>query len=185
MSIEPIIILSLIVLWVILTIIELTNLNNFNLKFYDFGITIFRKEINVHFSNWNYQDGIYEEQEGKFVFIPEMRKGYFVTRFRTYRRYGIIGVRSYLPLTIFGQFEEIDYKLIIEYKISFKLALLIGTIVLAWFCLPLLTKMFSTLLVSIIGSLITSLIVYIIYRFKKMKMILLADEIKKLLKLKE
>ena len=82
MSIGAIIILSLIVLWAILTIIELTNLNNFNLKFYDFGITIFRKEINVHFSNWNYQDGIYEEQEGKFVFIPEMRKGYFVTRFK-------------------------------------------------------------------------------------------------------
>ena len=184
MHIEIIIILSLLIVWFSLTIFELTNIHRFNLKFFDYGFTILKREIDQKFINWNGFDGIYEEKEGKYVFIPEMRIGYFVTKFEFYRRYGLIGIWNIFPLTIFGHIKEIEGKLIIEYKISYRLVFLFAVIILFWLYLPILTEAFKVLLVSFVGILLTCLIVYIIFSIKKTKMFFIADEIKKLLKVK-
>lgn len=143
------------------------------------------KEIKFKFSNWENFDGIYEESEGEYVFISDLRVGYFVTNFRFFRRYGLIWISTIFPLTIFGQFREFEGNLIIEYKITLRLALLIGTCILSWFYLPFKANNITTLIAALIGASLTFLVVYVIFIFKKMKMILIAGEIKKLLKLKE
>ncbi len=96
MSTSLLVITLLIIAWFTLTIFELIKLHRFNLRFFDYGFTILKKEINLRFINWKNFDGIYEEKEGKYVFIPDMKTGYFVTIFRFYRRYGLIRSGKYL-----------------------------------------------------------------------------------------
>ncbi len=186
MNIGVIILIVFLTCWLVVTVYELRNIHSFNLKFLDIGVTILRKEINPRFINWKGFDGIYEEKEGKFVFLPDLKIGYFVTIFRFYRRYGLIG-GSYniFPLTIFGSFAEIEGRLIIKYKVSYRLAFLVGFICILWFCIPILTMNFSSIIASIIGTALTCLITYLAYVFKKMKMKLLTDELKNLLNVKE
>ena len=135
--------------------------------------------------NWRNFDGIYQEKEGKYVFIPDIKTGYFVTRFYFVRRYGIVWSTSIFPLTIFGTFKQVNDRLIIEYKISYRLIFMICFVFLAWLYIPIYTKNLSAILVSVAGILLTSLIAYISYRFKRLKMELVADEIEHLLKLKK
>ncbi|MCL3781415.1 hypothetical protein EMN47_13575 [Prolixibacteraceae bacterium JC049] len=140
----------------------------------------------MKFSNWKYFDGIYKEKEGKYVFIPDLKTGYFITRFRFYKQHSIIASSSGIPLTIFGDFEENDGVLKINYKISYRLIFLI----LAWFSTLVIFLVLSVikgnllvLAVALVGIAITLLALYFVYIFQNGKMLLISDEISKLLEI--
>lgn len=179
------IIIPVIILYLIWTIIELKNLHKFNIGYFDRGFRIFRKEIKHRFSNWKYLDGIYEEPEGKYAFLPDLKIGFFVTKFEFYRRRNLFYQSRGFPLTIFGKIEEIDNKIELSYFISHRLFGLISLIYLGWISLPIIMRNWEVILFSLVGILITSLILYIVYRFKKWKMLLISDEIIKILKVKQ
>jgi hypothetical protein len=185
MSTGLIILFSFLIIWFSLTFYELINIHRFNLKFFDYGFRVWKKELSPGILKWDNLDGIYKKNEGKYVFIPELKIGYFVTRFYFVRRYGIVRVTNIFPITIFGIFSAVDGKLNIEYKISYRLISIIVSIILLWFYLPIWTKSFSALWASLVGVLLTCLILFIWYRFKRIKMILLANEIENLLKFRK
>ncbi len=188
MSLGLIIFLLVILTWLVATIIELINLNRFNLKFFSFGRTIYRHELKVEFSNWKYFDGIYEEKEGKYVFIPDLKTGYFVTRFRFYRQHSILSQSSGMPLTIFGDFEESNGILKINYKISYRLLFLILAWLTPWVVVPIISAIkgnFIGLAVGLEGIAFTILFLYFIYIFQNGKMLLISDEISRLLKIRK
>jgi len=175
----------LLLIYVVLTIIELIGLHRFKLQFYNKGFKIFRKEIAIKFSNWNYLDGIYSEKEGNYVFIPEMKVGYFVTRMRYYRRYSLFAFSRGIPLTIFGQFIERENKLEIIYFISYRLVVLIFLWLVTWIVLPIMTWNLIGIGVGIGGILFTLFFIYLANMFQQGKMLIISDEISKILKIRK
>lgn len=188
MSLGLVVFLTIILTWFIVTIIELVNLNRFNLKFFSYGKTIYKHEIKVKFTNWNYFDGIYEENEAKYVFIPNIKIGYFVTRFRFYRQHSILSSGIGMPLTIFGRFEENNGVLKINYKISYRLIFLILAWLTPWGAVSILSAIkgnFLGLVVGVGGIGITILALYFIYIFQNGKILIISDEISRLLKIRK
>jgi len=183
MSITAIIITAIVFIYLVCTLIEIINLNKFNIKFFDYGVTIFHKEINIHFSNWRYLDGIYEEKEGQYAFIPEMKMGYFKTIFNLYRSYGIFG-GSLFPTTIFGSFIEENGKLKIKYKVSYRIIFLISLFFIPWIIIPILQGSLLAILVGLGGILISSFLIYLFYFFKQGLMLIISDEIGNILNIK-
>jgi len=179
------IILPVIVLYLIWTVIELKNLHKFNIGYFDRGFRIFSKEIKHRFLNWKYLDGIYEESVAKYAFLPDFKTGFFVTKFEFFRHRNFIYQSRGFPLTIFGKIEEKENKIELSYFISHRLFGLISLIYLGWISLPIITGKWEVILFSLVGILITTLILYIVYRFKKWKMILILEEIIKILKVKQ
>ena len=179
------ILVSLLVIYVVATIIELSGLHRFNLRFFNNGFKIYKRVISHHFSNWSDLDGIYSEKEGNYVFLPESRIGYFVSRFIFFKSYSLIAYSRGLPLTIFGRFVESDNKLEITYFISYRLVSLISIWLLIWTVLPILTGKLLTIGIGIAGVLFTLLILYLFYTFQQGKMLIMSDEIEKILKIKK
>jgi hypothetical protein len=172
-------------IYIITTIFELVKLHRFDLKYFNYGFKIFKKVIDHKFSNWNNLDGIYEEKEGKYVFLPEMKIGYFITKFRFFKSYSLIAHSSGLPLTIFGKFEEIENKLIMTYFISYRLVILISMWLIIWTVLPIMTGKLLGFAIGIGGILFTLLILYVVNMFQQGKMLIMSDEVSKILKIKK
>ena len=179
-----IILVSLLVIYVVATIIELTGLHRFNLRYFGNGFKIYKREISYHFSNWTNLDGIYSEKEGNYVFLPELKMGYFVSRYRFFRSYSLIAYSRGFPLTIFGRFNESDNKLEITYFISYRLVILISIWLLIWTGLPILTGKLLSIGIGVAGILFTTFMLYIVYTFQQGKMLVMSDEIEKILKVK-
>jgi hypothetical protein len=180
-----IILVSILIIYVVATIIELVGLYRFNLRFFDNGFKIYKREISHQFSNWSNLDGIYSEKEGNYVFLPEYKIGYFVSRLRFYRNYSIFAYSRGLPLIIFGRFTDSDNKLEITYFISYRLVFLITIWLLIWTVLPISTGKLLTIVLGVAGVSFTLLILYFIYIFQQGKMLIMSDEIEKILKIKK
>lgn len=178
------ILVSFLIMYLVVTIIELTGLYRFNLRYFDNGFKIYKREISLHFSNWTGLDGIYSEKEGNYVFLPQLRVGYFISRFIFYRN-SLFVFYSGVPLTIFGRFEEIENKLEITYSISYRLVFLISIWLITWTVFPILTGSFLSIGIGIGGIVFTLLILYIVYTFQQGKMLVMSDEIEKILKVKK
>jgi len=176
-----IVFLGILLVYILLTIIEIVGLHRFDLKYYQRGFKIFRKEKKIRFSNWNNLDGIYTQDEGKYVFVPDMRIGYFVTRFRFYRKYSLFAYSKGFPLTIYGSFYEQDNKLTITYFISYRLFALILLWFFVWTVLSIVSMSWIGLVVGVFGVLISALFIYLIKIFQTGKMLTMFDEIVKIL----
>lgn len=182
-----IVLLSLLIIYVILTIVELTGLYRFNLRYYDRGFKIYKREIVCTFSNWRDLDGIYYGKEGNYVFLPELKMGYFITKYRFYKSNGLFGYQT-IPLTIYGSFEEGDELLGITYYISYRLVLLLSIWLIICTLLPIFAGIFTgnwiAFVVALCGISVTFLIVYIVHTFQLGRMLIMSDEIAGILKIR-
>ena len=176
------IIIALCIILLLVYIVELFNLHQFKLRFFDFGVKIYSKRGKIISAKWFNKDGIYEEKIGRYVFIPDLKQGYFVTRFEFYRRYGIWGHSMGNKCTIFGEFVERSNELVVVYKVSYRIVVLI----FAWYALLLSVFIYNMDLKSFIGSavfmIISSALLYLYYYFQKRRMSRLFDELIKVLK---
>lgn len=179
------ILISLLVIYLTVTIIELTGLHRFNLRYFDYGFKIYKREISHHFRNWTNLDGIYSEKEGNYVFLPDLRMGYFVSRFIVFRNPNFFVFYRGVPLTIFGKFLESENRLEITYFISYRLVFLISIWLIVWTVFPILTGSLLSIGIGIAGILFTSLILYLVYTFQQGKMLIISDEIEKILKVRK
>ena len=184
MSLELLIFIILALVWIIASILELSYLYKFNLKGYTKGIVIHRKEIDVKFSNWNDFDGIYEDEEAKYVFIPDAKIGYFISRLRFYRQYSFFAHSYSLPFTIFGTFREENNKIHLEYRVSYRLLYLFIVILIPGILIPVIKGEYTEIGLGIFGILASSLILFITYLFKKNIMKIIKDETLNYLKVK-
>lgn len=184
MKIE-IILLTILGLYIIWTIVELIEIHRFNLKFFNYGLKIFSRKLNFRFSNWRNFDGIYSEKEAKYAFIPELKTGYFVTKFSFYRHYSLFASSKGMPLTIFGKFTESENEIMIEYKISYRLVLLFSILIIALTIIPFLSGQLIAFAIVLIGILVLSGLIYISYLFLQGKMLIISDEIEEKLKIKK
>lgn len=184
MNFETILIL-LLVIYLGITIIELTGLHRFNLRYFNYGFKIYKREILGHFSNWKNLDGIYSKEEGNYVFLPELQMGYFVSRFIFFRNPNMFVFYRGVPLTIFGKFTESENRLEITYFISYRLVFLISVWLIIWAVFPVLTGSLLSIGMGVAGILFTLLMLYLIYIFQQGKMLMISDEIEQILKVKK
>lgn len=176
---------SLLVIYLAITIVELTGLYRFNLRYFDYGFKIYKREIFYHFSNWTNLDGIYSKKEGNYVFLPELKMGYFVSRFIFFRNPNMFVFYRSVPLTIFGKFIESKNRLEITYFISYRLVFLISVWLIVWTVFSILTGSLLSIGIGIAGILFTSLMLYLVYTFQQGKMLIMSDEIERILKVKK
>lgn len=185
MSPVLVIIVSVLLLWIILTIVELIQLHRFNLKFFKLGFNLYKREIDFDRCMWSNFDGIYNEKEGKYVFIPEQKAGYFVTNFELYRHYNLFFNGPVLPLTIFGCFYEEESRIKIQYKISYRHLALIVIWMVPWVILPFFIGNLLAFGIGSGGVLFSLFFLFLIYFYQKGKMLIISDEIEKLLRIKK
>jgi hypothetical protein len=171
-------------IWIIWYVSELIYLHSFNIRLFQFGSKIFTKKIRIEFSNWNNLDGIYSEKESKYVFIPELKTGYFVTNFYFFRFHSILYQSRGLPLTIFGKFELIDSCLKIEYRISYRITFFIGIIFLGVLTFTIASGNILSIGIGGFNILVFSGFLYLVYLYQQGRMLIISDEIVKLLKIK-
>lgn len=181
------ILLFIVIIYIILTIVELVSLYRFNLHYYDRGFKIYKREIACAFSNWRDLDGVYYGKEGSYVFLPEMKMGYFITNYSFYRRNGLWSYQT-IPLTIFGRFEEGEKQLEITYFISYRLVFFLAIWFIMCTLLPLLAGIFKGdwvfLLFALCGPSVTFLILYFVHTFQQGRMLIMSDEIARILKIR-
>ena len=171
--------------YIVLSIVELIGLHRFNLRFYNYGFKIFEKNIKYKFSNWNNLDDIYTKKEGKYVFIPEVKVGYFVTNFSFYRVYSPIAYSSGIPLTIFGKIKDENN----EVKVSFYISYRVVSILVFWFLTIILISIFSwtlmALAIGIFGILFTLGLLFVVKIFYEGKILMMTEEISTILKIRK
>ncbi len=186
MSTSLIIILTILILYIITYVIETINLHKFNIKIFNYGLTIFQKELKIKFSNWKNLYEIEERKEGKYVFIENYKTGYFVTKFRFFRQYSLFARSSSLfPLNIFGNFSENENTIKIEFKISYRIVVFVVLWLLPWIILPFLSMDLLSFGVGIGGIVFTALILYFARIFLEGRMLMMTDEITEILKVKK
>lgn len=172
-------------IYILLSIIELIGLYRYNLRFYNNGFKIFEKNLKFKFSNWKGLDGDYSEKEGKYIFIPEFKVGYLITKFNYFRVYSPIAFSSGLPLTIFGKFTEKNNEINVSFYISYRIAFLIAL----WFLAIILISLFAwnlmALGIGIFGIVFSLFLLYIAKLFYQGKMLTMTDELSKILKIRK
>lgn len=172
-------------IYILLSIIELMGLHRFNLRFYNYGFKIFEKNIKHKFSNWKDLDEVYTEKEGEYVFIPDMKVGYFVTNFYFYRVYSPIAYSRGIPLTIFGKINDENN----EVKLSFYISFRVVFIIVSWFLAIILISIFSWTLMALaigaFGIIITFGMLFVAKLFYQGKMLMMTDEISNILKIRK
>lgn len=173
------------IFYITISIIELIGLHKFNLNFYKRGFNIFNKEITIKSSNWKNLDGVYSEKAAKYVFIPDLKEGFFVTKFYFTKRYSVFASSQGFPLTIFGRFYIDDGKLFINYLISYRIIILIGLWFLFWVITSITSENLNGIGIGIAGILFSLFLLYIIKIFQMGKMLTMSDEIIKILNIKE
>jgi len=171
--------------YIVLSIVELIGLHRFNLRFYNYGFKIFEKNIKHKFSNWNDLDEIYTEKEGEYVFLPEMKIGYFVTNFNFYRVYSPFVTSSGIPLTIFGKINDENNEVKLSFYISFRVVFIIAF----WFLTIILISIFSWTLMALgigtFGILFSLGMLFVAKLFYQGKMLVMTDEISNILKIRK
>jgi len=174
-----------IAIYIILSIIELIGLHRFNLRFYNYGFKIFEKNIKHKFSNWKDLDEIYTEKEGEYVFIPDMKFGYFVTNFDFYRIYSPIAYSRGIPLTIFGKINDENN----EVKLSFYISYRVVFIIVSWFLAIIMISIFSWTLmglaIGVFGVKFTLGMLFVAKLFYQGKMLMMTDEVSNILKIRK
>ena len=172
-------------IYILLSIIELIGLHRFNLRFYNYGFKIFEKNIKHRAINWNDLDEIYREEEGEYVFIPDMKVGYFVTNFNFYRIYSPIASSRGIPLTIFGKITDETNEVKLSFYISFRVVFIIGS----WFLILILISILSwnlmALMIGIFGIIFSLGVLYVAKLFYQGKMLVMMDELSNILKNKK
>lgn len=172
-----IIILTSILVYLLVYLIELVGLHAFKLNFFSAGITVQTRKVKVVNSKWANKDGIYKANQGRYVFIPNLKAGYFVTRFKFFRRFGLIGYSIGNPCTIFGNFQEISNEVVVKYRISYRTM----SSIFIWYLLLIIFTFYNGELKFIgIGAvfiIITTIIFSIYYQFQKRRMSIICDEI--------
>ena len=108
------IIATIVFSYIILYLFEIVNLHRFKLNFFNFGFNLRLRKIKMGYCQWNNKDGIYKRDVGKYVFIPESKIGYFVTKFTLLRRFGIFGYSIGNQCTIYGSFCESEGEIAIK-----------------------------------------------------------------------
>lgn len=165
-------------------IIEMVSLHRFNLTVYKYGVVFKRKLIPIKHINWTVGDGIHKEGIGKFVFIPNLKCGYFVTKFTLMRRHGFIGYSIGNVITVYGDFKEDSNVLFVKYKVSYRIL----TLVLLWYVLLILYTFYPGEVKYIaIGSVflvVSSLLLVIWFYILDSKALNIQEELIKLLKIK-
>ncbi|TKG90815.1 hypothetical protein EYV94_23410 [Puteibacter caeruleilacunae] len=162
----------------------LVNIHRFNLRYFKSGIIIFKRTIKRTYCRWNNKDGVYSMRIANFVFIPEMRIGYFVTKFKMFKQSNLFFISRGLPLTIFGEFYENNNQVEIIFKVSY--GVLIPPVLLMLFVLTIITMAiredkFEFVLFGISIILIIVLVIYVLYRFQKEKMLSIENELQTLI----
>jgi len=169
----------------LLSLIEIIGLHRFNLRFYKYGFKIFEKNIKHKFSNWKDLDEVYAEKEGKYIFIPDMKVGYFVTNFDFYRVYSPIAYSKGIPLTIFGKINDENNEVKLSFYISFRVVLIIVT----WFVVIILISIFLwtliALAIGVFGIIFSLGMLFIAKLFFQGKMLVMTDEITNILKIRK
>lgn len=171
--------------YILLSAIELIGLHRFNLKFYNNGFKVFEKSIKYKFSNWKDVGEIYQEREGEYVFITSMKVGYFVTNFNFYRNYILFARSVGIPLTIFGKIIDENNEVKLLFYISYRIVFMI----VSWFLVIILLSAFSWTLIGLMvgafGIVFTLVMLYFAKLFYRGKMLMMADEIATILKIRE
>lgn len=162
----------------------LVNVHKFNLSYYKLGIILFKRTIERTHCHWDNKDGIYSMNTANFVFIPEMRIGYFVTKFKIFKQNSIFSISRGLPLTMFGKFYENENQVEIIFKVSY--GVLILPVLLMLFVLTIITMAIMEgkpefVLFGILIILIIAMIIYVLYRFQKEKTLSIEEELQTLI----
>jgi len=172
-------------IYIILSIIELIGLHRFNLRFYNYGFKIFEKIIEHKFSNWKDLDEIYTEKEGKYVFIPDMKIGYFVTNFNFYRNYSPIAFSRGIPLTIFGKINDENNEVKLTFYISFRVVFLIVSWILTVILISIFSWTLMSLAIGVFGVIFSLGMLFVAKLFYQGKMLVMTDEISNILKIRK
>lgn len=175
--------LAFLILYIIWTVYELVLLHRFNLKNFESGVKIYKRKIDFRFIKWEQLDGIYKCKEAKYVFVPELREGYFVTRYRTHRYYNPFVYSRGMPLTVFGKFNEESDQLVIEYKISYRVVTLISLWLIFCIFVPVFNGDFTNIGIGLLVSVVSFFFIYLWYLFLEGKLLIISDEIAELLKI--
>jgi hypothetical protein len=129
-------------------------------------------------SLWHDRDGVYQFKNGKYVFIPDLKIGYFVSRLSFYKHDGVFSSYFTIPFTVFGKFKESKNSILIEYYLSVRIAFLVGSVVLTLLALPIVHKSIEAYLFVIPAIFILFLILYVIYKMTiRIKILDIKDEI--------
>jgi len=172
-------------IYTLLSIIELIGLHRFNLRFYKCGFRIFEKNIKHKFSNWKDLEAIYAEKEGEYVFIPDMKVGYFITNFNFYRVYSPIAYTRGIPLTIFGKINDENNEVKLLFYISFRVVYIIVTWFVAIILISILAWTLIALAIGVFGVIFSLGLLYVAKLFYQGKMLVMTDEISEILKIRK
>jgi len=172
-------------IYVLLWIIELVGLQLFNLRFFNYGFKIYEKTLKHKFSNWNNLDDIYSEKEGRYVFLSDVKVGYFVSKFYYFRNYSPIASFRGIPLTIFGKIREENNEIKLTFYISYRIVFLISSWFLAFILVPIFTWTLEALAIGIFGILFSTLMIFLIKPFYEGKMLMMFDEVSHILKIRK
>lgn len=177
--------LVIILVYIIVSIVVLVNIYKFDLRFYKFGITIFTKSFQKQSYNWIDKDGVYFEKSSRYVFIPTMKLGYFVTRFVLFNSYSLFSYSIGLPLTVFGEFYECEGRINIIYKIYFGVLIfpvLLLIFLLVYMIMAIFGGNLTFALIGLFFSGITFTVFYVLFQLQKSKFSIICDELQSLLK---
>ena len=172
-------------IYILLSVIELIGLHRFNLRFYNYGFKIFEKSIKHKFSNWNDLDEIYTEKEGEYVFLPDMKVGYFVTNFYFYRVYSPFAYSRGIPLTIFGKIYDENNEVKLLFYISYRVVSIIVSWLLAIILISILSWTLMGLAIGVFGILFSLGLLYVAKLFYQGKMLVMTEEVSKILKIRK
>lgn len=172
-------------IYVLLWIIELVGLHRFNLRFFNNGFKVYQKIFKHKFSNWNNLDDIYSEKEGRYVFLSDVKVGYFVSKFYYFRIYSAIASSNGIPLTLFGKIKDENNELKLTFYISYRIVFLISSWFLAFILVPIFTWTLEALAIGILGILFSILMIFLIRPFYEGKMLMMADEVSNILKIRK
>lgn len=165
-------------------IVEMLSLHRFNLMVLKYGFVFKRKQIPIKHINWTVGDGVHKEGVGKFVFIPSLKFGYFVTKFTLMRRYGIIGYSIGNVITVYGDFMEDSQVLFVKYKVSYRIL----AIILLWYIVLLLYTFSGEvkyIAVGFVFFIVSTLLLFIWFYILDIKALNIQDGLIKLLKIKQ
>lgn len=175
---------SLFLIYLVLSIVELTAIYRFNLKFFNYGFKIHEERITYKHLKWNNLEDIYVENEGQYVFIPQTTVGYFVTNFYFQRVYSLFASYRGIPLVLYGKINNQKGEIVVSFHISYRVV----SVIVLWFLLLIVASVASWTLiglgVGVFAILFSIGFLYLIRFFQLNKIIRIVDEISGILNLR-
>lgn len=185
MDTVTLVIIIVVTTYIVFTIIELIGLYSFNLNFYNRGFKVYEKKLKYRFSNWNDLEDKYSEDEGIFVFLSEMKVGYFISRFFYLRSYNVFAVFSGISLTIFGKIKEDKGDLLITFFISYRVVILTLSIIIGIILITIFSMSLNSMLIGVGAIGVILIFILIVRTFYKGKFYTMIDEIVNILKIRK